>query len=253
MNRDRLESEMLDHDESRRSDLNKKYADIRRNPLDEVSRTAFGLGIVLGIFLGSLTVVRLKNFHFYIVFLSLFHFLEYYITARYDPLKVNVDSFLLNNGAAYLVCHIMAIVETLIEYVWAPGFKTGYGSPVSSFVVVLGYFCVLGGQAVRSWAMATAGSSFSHILQKQKQDDHVLVKHGIYGWFRHPSYFGFFWWALGTQMILLNPISFLLFAIILWRFFKARIASEEIYLVNFFGDEYVRYRGEVPTRIPFIK
>ncbi|QLQ78278.1 hypothetical protein HG537_0A05250 [Torulaspora globosa] len=230
-----------------------RYADIKKNPLDEVSRTSFGLGIVLGIFLGSLGLVRLKNFHFYIVFLCLFHFLEYYITAKYNPSKVNVDSFLLNNGVGYLACHTVAILETLVEYVYMPGFKTGTECRWASGVVVLGYVCVLGGQAVRSWAMVTASSSFSHVLAKERREDHVLVKHGIYSWLRHPSYFGFFWWALGTQMILLNPVSFVLFAIVLWRFFKARIASEESYLIEFFGIEYERYRNDVPVRIPFIK
>ncbi|QLL30713.1 hypothetical protein HG536_0A05280 [Torulaspora globosa] len=229
------------------------YADIRKNPLYEVSRTAFGLGVVLGIFLGSLALVRLKNFHLYIVFLCLFHFLEYYITARYNPTKVNVDSFLLNNGVEYIACHTLAILETLIEYVYAPGFKTGRDSRVASVVVVLGYVFILGGQAARSWAMVTASSSFSHVLEKERREDHILVKHGIYRWLRHPSYFGFFWWALGTQMVLLNPVSFVLFAIVLWRFFSARIASEESYLIEFFGNDYVRYRNGVPVRIPFIK
>lgn len=229
------------------------YADIRKNPLDEVSRTAFGLGIVLGTFLGSLALVRLKNFHLYIVFLCLFHFLEYYITARYNPSKVSVDSFLLNNGVEYLACHTLAILETLVEYVYSPGFKTGKDSRLASSVVVLGYIFVLGGQAARSWAMVTASSSFSHVLAKERLEDHILVKHGIYSWLRHPSYFGFFWWALGTQMILLNPVSFVLFAIVLWRFFSARIASEESYLIQFFGVEYERYRDDVPVRIPFIK
>lgn len=41
-------------------------------------------------------------------------------------------------------------------------------------------------------------------------------------WFRHPSYAGFFYWALGTQMMLQNPVSFIGFAILLWRFFYQR-------------------------------
>ena len=42
-------------------------------------------------------------------------------------------------------------------------------------------------------------------------------------WFRHPSYAGFFYWALGTQLVLQNPVSFTLYLIILWRFFSRRI------------------------------
>lgn len=244
---------MNDHSNDDAKRLSEPDTDVKRNPLDQISSTAFCLGIVLGIFLGSLMVVKLKNFNFYIIFLCMFHFLEYYITAKYDPSKVNVDSFLLNNGAAYLLCHIFAILETLVEYLYAPDFKTGNSSTIAKFVVRLGYLCIFVGQFARSLAMSTAGSSFSHILQQEKHSDHVLVKHGIYGWSRHPSYFGFFTWAVGTQMILLNPISFLLFAVILWRFFNHRIKVEEAYLIKFFGNEYNVYKSRVPVRIPFIK
>lgn len=33
-----------------------------------------------------------------------------------------------------------------------------------------------------------------------KLKEHQLVKTGIYAWSRHPSYAGFVWWALGTQV-----------------------------------------------------
>lgn len=42
-------------------------------------------------------------------------------------------------------------------------------------------------------------------------------------WFRHPSYAGFFYWALGTQLVLQNPISFTIYSILLRRFFFYRI------------------------------
>lgn len=34
----------------------------------------------------------------------------------------------------------------------------------------------------------------------KKLPSHQLVKTGIYAWSRHPSYAGFVWWALGTQV-----------------------------------------------------
>ncbi len=42
-------------------------------------------------------------------------------------------------------------------------------------------------------------------------------------WVRHPSYAGFFYWALGTQLLLQNPLSLLFFCVVLWRFFYYRI------------------------------
>lgn len=42
-------------------------------------------------------------------------------------------------------------------------------------------------------------------------------------WSRHPSYTGFFYWGLGMQLTLQNPVSFAIFMVVLWRFFNARI------------------------------
>lgn len=133
------------------------------------------------------------------------------------------------------------------------------------------------GQIFRSTAMITAASNFSHLIQYSKAPEHSLVRTGIYSWSRHPSYFAFFYWALGTQILIGNPVSFVAFFVILYRFFAHRIkgrlrfayttrllfaayqffflvscAAEEWYLVKFFGQDYIKYQKEVPSRIPFI-
>lgn len=59
--------------------------------------------------------------------------------------------------------------------------------------------------------------------------------------------------ALLPQVLLCNPISTLLFARISWQFFHERISYEEVHLERFFGVDYVDYRRQVPTRIPFIE
>lgn len=100
--------------------------------------------------------------------------------------------------------------------------------------------------------MIHASSNFSHSVAYKKAARHKLVTDGVYSWFRHPSYAGFFYWGLGTQMVLQNPISFIMFFASLWRFFSRRIRVEEKLLVKFFGEEYVAYKKRVGTRIPFI-
>ena len=50
-------------------------------------------------------------------------------------------------------------------------------------------------------------------------------------------------------MLLLNPLSLLLFAALSWRFFRDRIPFEERQLEAFFGDAYVRYAAATPTRM----
>ena len=82
------------------------------------------------------------------------------------------------------------------------------------------------GQATRTLAMVQAGSNFNHFVQVRKKQGHELVTDGIYAWLRHPSYFGFWWWGLGTQMVLGNGICFVGYTVVLWGFFKRRIESE---------------------------
>ena len=70
---------------------------------------------------------------------------------------------------------------------------------------------------------------------------------------RHPSYFGFFWWGIGTQLVCGNTLCLAGYAVVLWRFFSRRIEGEEGLLVRFFGDEYVRYRDRTWVGIPGLK
>lgn len=65
---------------------------------------------------------------------------------------------------------------------------------------LLGLLMVLGGDSLRKAAMLTAGSNFNHIVQNEKARSHVLVTSGVYSFFRHPSYVGWFYWSAGTQV-----------------------------------------------------
>lgn len=120
--------------------------------------------------------------------------------------------------------------------------------PVSTLV---GLFLVAAGQAVRTAAMAQCGASFNHVVQWQRDPRHRLVTTGIYGRLRHPAYFGFFWWAVGTQLALGNVVCLVAYLATLLPFFAKRIRREEEHLVRFFGDEYETYRKSVGTGIPF--
>jgi len=100
--------------------------------------------------------------------------------------------------------------------------------------------------------MVSAAGNFSHKVASKRQPDHILVTTGIYGVFRHPSYFGFFWWGLGMQVLLLNPICLVTHGFVLYRFFRSRIYEEEKLLVLFFGQDYVKYKENTPSGVPFV-
>lgn len=198
--------------------------------LSEISLRAFLLGVVLGIssivtVLCALQSIPLWRAAFFISSLCLFHFLEYYTTAAYNTRYADVSAFLLSsNGAAYNVAHGSALLECLLSHWLAPQGYLPHDTATPGLIVVgMGMLLMLTGQAVRTLAMAQAGSNFNHTVQVEYKEGHTLVTGGIYSLLRHPSYFGFFWWGLGTQMVLQNVVCFVAYAVVLWRFFDARI------------------------------
>lgn len=74
-----------------------------------------------------------------------------------------------------------------------------------------------------------------------------------YKYLRHPSYVGFFYWSIGTQMLLCNTLSMALFSVASWFFFKRRIPYEEETLYIHFGDDYHNYVQNSWMGLPFIK
>jgi len=175
-----------------------------------------------------------------------FHWGEFAVTAGWNLEKCSVDSYLLDNGAMYHIANGTALTEYLITLYLKPSLKA------YPYVTSAGVVFVVVGQLLRSTAMIYASTNFSHSVAFHKRQNHKLVTGGVYAWFRHPSYAGFFYWALGTQLVLQNPFTFVLFAVLLWRFFYYRTRAEEKALISFFGDDYIQYRKRVGTRIPFV-
>lgn len=186
------------------------------------------------------------QFGFFVQSWAFFHWAEFAVTAGWNRARCNVDSFLLDNGMLYHVANGTALAEYLLTLYLKPEWKS------FQYVSSTGVVVVLLSQALRSSAMIRASTNFSHSIAWHKSESHRLVTTGVYRWCRHPSYAGFFYWAVGTQVVMQNPISFLLYVILCWQFFNKRIQVEEQALVRFFGNDYKQYRFKVGTMIPFI-
>lgn len=229
-----------------------------------IATRSFCLGISLTIGLvGTLATLLytsspLWRLPFFLAALSTFHFLEFWTTAAYNTRAAEVSSFLLtSNWPGYAIAHSFATLECLLtNTVWRGPASAAAASlvpaPLRLPLTLAGVALVVLGQAVRTAAMVQAGTSFNHTVQQRRGSGHVLVTTGVYAVLRHPSYFGFFWWALGTQVVMGNALSFVGYAVVLWRFFRSRVRHEEELLVRFFGREYVDYRNRVGTMIPFV-
>ncbi len=97
----------------------------------------------------------------YLAAWGLFHLLEFWVTAVWNPDKLSVDggllaymeggdvrwltrllfnftlsAFLLNNGKAYHVAHLFGIAEFLVEkYYWPHGFTNGWWSTTGCWLI----------------------------------------------------------------------------------------------------------------------
>ncbi|EDK38829.2 hypothetical protein PGUG_02927 [Meyerozyma guilliermondii ATCC 6260] len=225
-----------------------KY-DPEKVDLATVALKAFGIGVVLSVCLGML-ILHVSNTHqygvtiirisCYLAIISTFHMLEFLSTCLFNNSQVDDDSFILNDTELHFV-----LLGSLIEVIFEP-FIFDWSSNLGLIIALMGQVC-------RTGAMYTARESFNHYIQREKDDTHVLIKHGIYKYIRHPSYFGFFWWFIGTQLYLGNTVILLGGSFKLWKFFKARIDYEESLLIKFFKNDYVQYRAATPVGIPFIR
>lgn len=203
-----------------------------KKSLSAIAVRAHLIGLTLGLSLSAALYARvhlataLWRVPFFLASLCLFHFLEFYTTARYNTRQATISAFLLSaNGWAYNVAHGSAVVECLVSHYLYPQSGSGSGG-ASSLLLVLGLVGMAVGQGIRSLAMAQAASNFNHNVQVERKEGHELVRHGVYGVLRHPSYFGFFWWGLGTQLMLGNVVCLAGYAVVLWRFFYKRIHSK---------------------------
>lgn len=180
------------------------------------------------------------------VVLICYHICEYLLAKHFHPKETQLSSFLITKD--YLIAFSIGLIEYFIErYIW-PVFKTDS----SSFVLWLGVLMIIVGLYIRFAAIITAGKSFNHVVQVESHGN-KLITNGVYKYIRHPGYFGFFVFAVGTQVMLKNIVSTVGFIIVLWNFFNDRIKDEEVFLIRMYGNDYVQYRDRTPTWIPFIK
>lgn len=142
----------------------------------------------------------------------------------------------------------MAIMTGIIEYSIKRFINL---SPVPTFFRLLGLFFIGFGILLRSMSMITAAASFSHNIKDTLDNGHELVKEGVYGLCRHPSYLGFFAFAIGGQVVLGNFFSMVLFFIILQKFFRERVIIEEAILIKRYPIEYPEYKKKTWSGIVF--
>ncbi|PAA68448.1 hypothetical protein BOX15_Mlig026624g1, partial [Macrostomum lignano] len=199
---------------------------------------------------GTLLAVYSRDywtFGVYICYLSFFHWSEYWVTAVTNPATLRLSSYMLDHSPEYHLAALISWAEFWLEALLVPWLKS-YSLPIAT-----GLAMCTAGELFRKLAMITAGRNFNHVVEHKKRTDHVLVTSGVYSWVRHPAYTGWFAWAIGTQLLLCNPVSIVGYTLASWRFFRERINEEERLLINFFNQAYLDYQRTTWSGVPFVR
>eukprot|EP00538_Stauroneis_constricta_P005001 CAMPEP_0119566362 /NCGR_PEP_ID=MMETSP1352-20130426/32838_1 /TAXON_ID=265584 /ORGANISM="Stauroneis constricta, Strain CCMP1120" /LENGTH=238 /DNA_ID=CAMNT_0007615457 /DNA_START=76 /DNA_END=792 /DNA_ORIENTATION=- len=201
--------------------------------------------VVLADAIGEDRIQMLWQWCMYFSVLSFFHLMEFFTTALFNAEVVSADSYLVNHSTTYTFAALFSWTEFATRFIFAPNWN-------NASISIVGFGVVVVSQVIRSLAMITCGASFNHMIQREKKENHVLITHGVYRYLRHPSYFGFYYWSIGVQLILNNTVAGCLSAIASSIFFRRRIPYEEQSLVCHFEEEYVEFAKRAYIGIPFV-
>ena len=120
-------------------------------------------------------------------------------------------------------------------------------------VTYAGIAMMVARQCFRTAGMVTAGANFNHLVQDEHDGRQELVTSGVYAYLRHPAYFGWHYWSIGTQLCLGNYLCAIAYTWASHRFFQSRIPYEEAALLDMFP-KYKDYRKRTVIGIlPYIK
>jgi protein-S-isoprenylcysteine O-methyltransferase Ste14 len=99
------------------------------------------------------------------------------------------------------------------------------------------------------WARLWLGRYWSGIITVK--EGHRLIRGGPYRLVRHPIYTGFLMGMLGSAISAATVDGFLGFAVIAAALFF-KIGREEAVLIGEFGEEYRKFKAEVPALVPLV-
>lgn len=119
------------------------------------------------------------------------------------------------------------IMEFFIEYYFFPLYV--FRSEITrrwkqnQVVIQMGILLTVFGIVLRAAAEIQMGTNFTHIIRTEHVNSHELVTSGIYSLFRHPSYTGWFYYNVGRELILCNPVCVVISALVNWGLLYFRI------------------------------
>jgi protein-S-isoprenylcysteine O-methyltransferase Ste14 len=125
----------------------------------------------------------------------------------------------------------------------------GYFLPHNELWLWIGTALTAVGLSLAAAARLWLGGNWSSTVTLKQ--DHELIRGGPYAWVRHPIYTGLLLALAGTTIWTGNWRGLIGLALIVAAFVR-KLIIEERFMAEQFGEDYARYRAQVPALIPFI-
>jgi protein-S-isoprenylcysteine O-methyltransferase Ste14 len=128
--------------------------------------------------------------------------------------------------------------------------SSGSASLGEAVAALTGGLVSLAGLALLVWTLLSWRQLFvGHAVLADQQ----LVTVAAYGVVRHPVYLGALLIWCGLSLCFLSSIAAAIIAIYVVPAYLLYIRSEEVMMLDSFGDQYARYREQVPMLVPRIR
>ena len=141
---------------------------------------------------------------------------------------------------------ILSVAAGIVIRISGVGFISTYPQFIHNFGLIL----IILGLIIRWIAILKLKSMFT--VNVAIQENHKIVKSGIYRAIRHPAYLGSLLSFLGLGIALVNWLSIVIIFIPILFSFINRIQVEEKVLTDAFGEEYLNYSNNTYRLFPGI-
>lgn len=121
--------------------------------------------------------------------------------------------------------------------------------PMTASAALTGLAVTVAGVGFAIWARIALGANWSGIVAIK--EGHILVRRGPYRFVRHPIYTGILTGLAGTALTRGTVHSFLALPVCFFGFWLKSV-TEEQFMLQQFGHEYVTYQRQVRALVPFL-
>ncbi len=165
------------------------------------------------------------------------------IASAHDMAKAKADA---GSAKLILLAGNLVVLVPVFEFVLRAAMVP---APFSAWVFV-GAVVLLGGTALRVWAIRVLGSAFTGVVQTT--DEQSLINQGPYRVVRHPSYTGVLLAFLGQSVMFASGWGAALTLGVMVPVYLYRIRHEERALRSHFGERYEVYRSKSWALMPWV-